>query len=218
MNFILRYLRPADNFIDVGANVGVYTVLASCIVTIGEIHAFEPSAQALLRLKENIEINNLANVSVHATAVSDLSGHVYLTKNRDSMNHLIKHCDIPNIEMVKSVRLDDEVGGIDFAMGKMDIEGAELLAMKGSVKMLESHNPPIWLIEVNDLARRFGYEKEDLISFLMKFGYIPAPYSAEENRLCRYNKGLEDRQNIFMISESFWNEVEDRIASDYKEE
>src|SRR5437764_327048 len=51
MHFLLRYLRPRDNFLDVGANVGVYTVLASAVITEGEIHALEPSSQARRRLE-----------------------------------------------------------------------------------------------------------------------------------------------------------------------
>jgi FkbM family methyltransferase len=214
MHFMLRYLRSADNFLDVGANVGVYAVLASSIVTSGEIHVFEPSSQALLRLKENIRINGLPNVRIHAVAVSDSSGNVYLTQKKDTMNHLVHAGNLQDVEVVTSVKLQDEVGGINFTMGKMDIEGAELLAMKGAVRMLEARNPPVWLLEANDLSRRFGYAKGELIGFLEKYGYGPAAYNVDDNCLRMDKNGWRTKQNIIMVSETHWGEVENRIAWD----
>src|SRR5215831_453940 len=89
MHFLLRYLRPEDNFLDVGANVGVYTILASAVVTRGEIHAFEPSTQTRLRFQENIRINGLTNVHLHPVAIYDSFGRMRLANTKDSMNHLV---------------------------------------------------------------------------------------------------------------------------------
>jgi FkbM family methyltransferase len=215
MHFLLRYLRPTDSFLDIGANVGVYTVLASSVVMSGQIHAFEPSSHSLLRLRENVEINGLANVLIHAVAVSDSPGNVYLTQKKDSMNHLVKSGEGQDVEVVTGVTLDEEVGDISFAMGKMDIEGAERMAMEGAMKMLKSQNPPVWLIEANSLSQRFGYEKEGTVQFLEKYGYVPAIYSVERNHLRLDTKGWRVRQNVILIAEQSWEMIKTRIASDH---
>src|SRR5262249_339561 len=82
MHFLLRYLRPEDNFLDVGANVGVYTILASSVVTRGEIHAFEPSTQSQLRFQENIWISRLSNVHLHLATLYHPSPHHRVYKTR----------------------------------------------------------------------------------------------------------------------------------------
>jgi len=97
-------------------------------------------------------------------------------------------------------------------MGKMDIEGAELLAMRGAVRMLEAQNPPVWLLEVSDGCRRFGYSKQDLIEFLQKFGYRVMAYDADQNRLTSGNDRWRTNQNILLIAEAWRDAVEERLA------
>jgi FkbM family methyltransferase len=211
MHFLLRYLRPADNFLDVGANVGVYTVLASSVVTNGVIHAIEPSTQARCRLEENIRINRLTNVQVHPVAASNAPGTGWLTSNKDAMNHLVMPRNLQDEEQVVSARLDDEVGCTAFALGKMDIEGAELQALRGAESMLASKNPPVWLLEIGDLGDRFGYTKHDVIQFLEGFGYYLASYDADTNRLRPSMSENETIQNVIFIAQGSTDEVEHRL-------
>ena len=81
------------------------------------------------------------------------------------------------------VRLDDEVGSVPFALGKVDVEGAELFVFKGAAKMLKAHNPPVWIVEFGDASARFGYGGEELARFLQKFGYRFARFEPAGNRL-----------------------------------
>ena len=93
MHFLLRYLRPEDNFLDVGANIGVYTVLASSVVTAGELHAFEPSPLALERLEESVRLNRLTNVQVHRVRSSrDARNHALHAEPRYFQSHRSRAC------------------------------------------------------------------------------------------------------------------------------
>src|SRR5207253_10176338 len=78
MPFVLDYLRPGDVFIDVGANIGVYSLLASTIPDV-EIVAFEPATLAYQRLLENVRINGLHQVSAHNLAISSADRNGYVT-------------------------------------------------------------------------------------------------------------------------------------------
>jgi len=74
MKFIQAYLRPGDNFLDIGANVGVYTILAtSCIGVDGSVDAFEPLDVTAGRIEDQLTLNQLGNVEVHRLAVSDVN-------------------------------------------------------------------------------------------------------------------------------------------------
>jgi FkbM family methyltransferase len=183
MNFLLRYLRSTDNFLDVGGNVGVYTVLASSVVTEGRIHVFEPAEEARAILEENIRLNGLRNVDVHPAAAGEADGRVGITRGLESMTHIVVENGGDGSDVVRQVRLDDEVGSVPFALGKVDVEGAELFVFKGAAKMLKAHNPPVWIVEFGDASARFGYGGEELARFLQKFGYRFARFEPAGNRL-----------------------------------
>lgn len=70
MKFIEAYLKPGDHFIDVGANVGLFSLLASSVIgTKGKIIAIEPVPLSVKRLEENIGLNQLENVKIEKVAV-----------------------------------------------------------------------------------------------------------------------------------------------------
>jgi len=212
MHFLLRYLRSEDNFLDVGANVGVYTILASSVIDRGVIHAVEPSSRALERLKENILLNNLHNARIHPVAASDSPGKAFLTSAKDSLNHLVSADPSDGVEEVQSVCLDDEVGAVSFAAGKMDIEGAEMLAMRGAINMLRKQNPPVWLIEWNELCHRFGHTRQLVADIFQETGYCLATYDADENCMHWLSSVLPAPKNIIAISKAHINRVDERMA------
>src|SRR5664279_3733707 len=87
MNYLLRHLRPGDTFVDVGANVGVYSILASSIPDV-RVEAFEPSTLSNARLIENVRLNQRADIRCHRTAVGENAGPVDLTCGLDTTNHV----------------------------------------------------------------------------------------------------------------------------------
>ncbi len=211
MNFVVRYLRAKDNFLDVGANVGVYTLLASSVITEGFLHAFEPSTQARHRFEENVRINALANVVLHPVAIYDAPGNMFLTCTKDSINYLLEAKFSEDVEEVRAVRLDDEVGDISFTLGKMDIEGAELPALRGARRMLEAYNPPVWLVEVSNVCHRYGSSKDALITYMQESGYRAALYASQDNALRWMDNTETTPQNVLMIAEERSKEVQNRL-------
>ncbi len=201
MIFMQRYLRPGDSFIDVGANVGVYTLLAAAMVgSSGHIDAFEPLPGALARLRENVARNRLANVTVHAAATGAEPGRATLLPGGDDTVGRLGNAGETAVIEVECVRLDDAINR-PCAMGKMDIEGAEPLAFAGAARLLADHNPPVWLIEINGALRAFGWTEAGFRDRLEGAGYRLALYDADTFRLRPAEEPWHERDNCLAIAD-----------------
>ncbi len=90
MMFVLHFLRCGDLFLDIGANVGTYSILGSDVCK-ANTWAFEPDPDAAHALRRNIEINGLqALVSVHEVVLGALEGEVPFTIGQDTGNRVAK--------------------------------------------------------------------------------------------------------------------------------
>jgi len=144
MKFIQAYLRPGDNFLDVGANVGIYTILAaSCVGENGSVDAFEPIEATARRIEEQMALNELDNVEVHRFAAGNQDQIVdFGYADNSTMMHMQRDGESEaGAVHVQGIRLDDFKPGKQYAMGEMDIEGAEPLALQGCAEQAPSGNP-----------------------------------------------------------------------------
>ncbi len=166
--------------IDVGANVGYLTCLAAQHLRRsgkGVVYAFEPHPLAYLCLKKNVEFNGFTNVVLVQSAVSDQNGKTQLFTNReDTVFSSIARAspDLNPTEICETVALDSffqEIPDVAPALMKIDIQGAELLALRGAKGLLERHHPAILLEEWPYGYESFGYSVRELKQFLRGFGY-----------------------------------------------
>jgi FkbM family methyltransferase len=217
MRFLQRYLRPGDGFVDVGANIGTYTLLAASLVgPRGGVDAFEPSPVAAGRLRESVELNQLPNVCVHEAAIGDTNGTIEFSIGWDVTDGVYTPADRyqqlrPRIE-VELARLDDVLADRPYAAAKLDVEGLELAALRGAVAHLEAANPPVWQIEVlaNQL-RKFGASVNDLFAFLRERGYDLFIFDSASNELINDASALKAASNVLAIAHSHLDDVVSRI-------
>jgi FkbM family methyltransferase len=149
MSFIHAYLRRGDLFVDVGANIAVYSLWASEIVGV-DVLAFEPSTVTHGRAIENVELNGLADrIGVERKAVGSDRGVVRLTTGLDAVNQVVGG-DRIGTEAVEQTTLDHELGLRVPAIVKIDVEGRELEVLRGGQEMIARHRPAL-IIEVNDV-------------------------------------------------------------------
>ena len=215
MNFMRRYLRFGDSFIDVGANIGVYSLLASSLIgSSGHIQAFEPGQKARSRLHENILLNQLNNLQVHECALGEAAGYVNFLTDMDTTNRMLTTTDNGKPStLVPLVRMDDVLFN-QFALGKIDIEGAELLAFKGAKRLLNEANPPVWIIEINGALRDFGFTEHEFKNWLSENGYELALYDADLNELnFTYPEPWLHSQNVFAISNVHKHQIAQRCGA-----
>lgn len=183
-NFVKGFLRPGMVVFDLGANFGQYTLLAARRVgEHGRVHSFEPSARMFGELQFNVELNSLsARCTLNRLAVSDAAGTARLSRYEEGAEvygslgtHQRSEATVVGHEDVQTVRLDDyceahRIDHIDFV--KMDIEGAELLALRGAGRLLSRADAPTILLEMGDVnSVGFGYKSTDLWEHLENLGY-----------------------------------------------
>jgi len=153
---IKRALRPGDTFVDGGANIGYFTLMAAKAVgPSGRVHAFEPQPDNRRRLAEHVAMNGLGHVvTIHPVALSDRHGEVELhTFENPAANHgqstFFVTPDVATRKVtVESVRLDDYLPSVVPRLIKLDIEGAEPLAISGMKETLRAHRPEV-IVELN---------------------------------------------------------------------
>ncbi len=144
MGFLLHFLREGDLLIDVGANVGSYTVLAAKVAG-ADVIAIEPHPITADRLEANIARNAIgAKVSVRRVALSDTAGIGALTGDRDTMNQLVETG--AGTITVDLTTLDAAVGDTDPIMLKIDVEGHEPAVFTGATATLAK--PSLLAIEI----------------------------------------------------------------------
>jgi FkbM family methyltransferase len=177
-----KVLRPGMTFIDVGANMGVYTLFASRKVgKTGEVVAIEPSSRDFERLRDSVELNRLANVRLVQVAVSSrrAQAELLIAAEEHSGHNTLGAFAYDTVvaqgkERVRVERLDDIVeqerlGRVDAI--KMDVEGAELLALEGAERALARFRPMI-LLELSDRALvHQGCTSGQVWDFLGQRGY-----------------------------------------------
>lgn len=169
-NKFVEMITPGSIIFDIGANVGIYTLVASVLTgKDGRVYAFEPLEENLLYLRKHISINNINNVEVLPFAVSNCSGSLSFEKNRDRFQGKLSEAGTIK---VNSIRIDDFVkaNNVKPDILKIDIEGGEYDALLGSIVTLSEYRPVIFLAthgkEVHkkcmDLLISIGYKLEPL--------------------------------------------------------
>ncbi len=139
-------VRPGSVVFDLGAQAGFYTLLASTLVgPTGRVLAFEPLPRNLFYLKEHVRLNNISNVTIIDAAVSDRVGVAYFDQGCSRlMGHLAEGGEL-RVEtvMLDKLVLEGRVPAPDLM--KIDIEGAEAMALEGAKLTLAERHPDIFL-------------------------------------------------------------------------
>ena len=168
-NFIGSILQPGDTFVDIGAHVGYFSMLASQLVgPTGAVYAFEPEISNYSHLLEHIEVNGVSNVRPMHMAVGaspaiaeffvnadNDGGHALWEVGRHPFNERSRQSPVTRKVFVTS--LDHIFEGRDMRTLKaikIDAEGAEFAILVGARELLRRHRVPFIVAEIN----RFGLE------------------------------------------------------------
>jgi len=176
---ILRVIAArSSTILDIGANIGWFTIYFAKSNIEASIYAFEPTPEAYKYLLKNISENHIEErVSAIQVALADKDGKSsFFVAPGAGTNASLRHVNTNNRAVaihVDTMRLDSWVHktGVYVDMIKCDVEGAELPVLLGAKTTLENQRPVIFVELLRKWSLRFDYHPNDLILFLKTFNY-----------------------------------------------
>lgn len=175
MAFLLHLLRPSDRFVDVGANMGSYTILARGVCGAGTV-SYEPVTATFERLQDNLRLNDALDgrSRLVRAAVGSAPGTLKMSAGQDAMNHVVAAEEASALE-VPVVTLDEDLFATPLLM-KVDVEGFETEVFRGARRHLANPALRALIVELNGLGRRYGYDEAALHADLLAAGFAPYAY------------------------------------------
>ena len=176
---IRRIAKDMNTMLDIGANIGWYSLLAKKINPNSSIHSFEPIPTTFDKLKYNCSLNDCSSINCHNYGFSAAPGSfpfyfypeggvnasLQNLSGRDDV--FIVECQLRVLDSVLEwLEPDSEV---DFI--KCDVEGNELFVMQGGMALISHHKPILFLELLRKWSAKFGYHPNEVISLLEEIGY-----------------------------------------------
>jgi FkbM family methyltransferase len=210
-NFLARTLRPGDRMQDVGANIGLYSVIAAHAGA--AVTAYEPGERARSALERNRLASGLSErIAVSATALSDYDGEASFTTDRDVSNHLVASGESNAASSIVPVaRLDSllEDSGPAAPSGmsllKVDAEGHDLAVLRGASAYLDAVRP---VVIVESWAKGLK-----LRAFLADFGYRLYRYEDRESRLVEHGTEESGQADLLGLVDQHLPELAARLGA-----
>ena len=202
MAFTAHLLRRDEVFVDVGANIGAYTLIAA---TCAGAHcvAFEPVERIHHYLSRNVALNQLqSRVELFHSAVGAAAGELSMTAGMGEINHVQRPGEAGDMVRVPVVTLDAFFAQRQPpAMIKMDVEGFETEVINGAAGLLRRQPPLALLLELSGGGERYGYDEMRLHENLLSFGYTPCRYAGMQRKLSPLQAGwrLGDSPNMLYV-------------------
>ena len=176
-DFIKTKINPGDTVLDIGANIGYFTVLFSeWVGKKGKVFAFEPEERNYHLLKKNIHIDDCKNVVLEQKAVSEKRGklRLFLNEEHKGAHSFTSTKDNENFIEVETVSLNGYFyrKGINVDFIKMDIEGAEPKALRGAEELFSRTSNLRGIFEFNPyLLKMAGENPLEFLSKFITWGY-----------------------------------------------
>lgn len=180
--YLLRFVKPGMTTMDVGAHVGLFTILlAHRVGTFGKVYSFEPEAKNFLSLKQNLELNGLRWVHPFQAALSDQTGEDILRVNRSdaspALNRALGNCPRPSDvshQTVQTVALDDfvergKINRIDLI--KIDAEQSEPLILEGARRSLRKGIISEVICEIHSTAKPHAAGRDSVRKVFYSYGF-----------------------------------------------
>jgi FkbM family methyltransferase len=212
MAFLLHVLREEELFVDVGANIGSYTILAGGAVG-AECISVEPIKSTFIMLEENINLNRLTgHVRALNMGIGEKAGVLKFTAGLDTVNHVISEAEVvDDTEIVPVCSLNDLLDGQDPILIKIDVEGFETNVIDGAAQVLSRTSLLAVIMELNGSGERYGFNEVELHTKMLSFGFETYTYSPFERQLVALDGAISNSGNTLYVRNI--DEVASRIKS-----
>lgn len=211
MAFVLHFLRKEDFFLDVGANVGVFTVLAGKAIG-AECVSIEPGEEAFAHLMDNIAINEMHG-RVHAVnaCVSNENGTCrFAIAAETTWNHVAGEGERGDFREVQAWKIDTLLAGRVPSMIKIDVEGFEKAALEGSAATLANPALKAVLLEIGSHSLRYGVESSEIHALMLSHGFVPFSYDPFTRNLLKLDFHSKESNTFYIRDRTV---VDERVRS-----
>jgi FkbM family methyltransferase len=188
---LLKQVPAGGVFVDVGAHVGYYSLKAAPLVgPRGRVLAIEPNPETVRRLRANLRESKASVVLVEPVACSDsedvltlyAAPHSNTSASSLSQANVALQGPVAATFRVRTRRLDDivrESGVTRVDVIKIDVEGAELMVLKGAADTLDRYHPVVEVEVIEDQLKNMGASSAEIVAFFRAHGYAPRHTYAE---------------------------------------
>ena len=200
---LLKIIKPGDTCWDIGANIGFYTcLLASLVHDNGKVVAFEPASRTYGYLKENVSLNQFANVTVVNKGLGDKQEHRHLyyseaglAEGTASVKYAHGRAASERITLDTMDNLIRELPTPDFI--KIDVEGYQSEVLRGGECFLKTHAPLI-IAELKDVGETNRADFDALETYIASLGY--SLYEIGKYRLKRCTHISDSKKRNFCLA------------------
>ncbi len=212
--FLLHLLEETDTFLDIGANLGHYSLLVSGIKKSHSI-AIEPVTDTFQQLRKQIQLNNLSSlVDAKNIGVSNTDGMLFFSTDRGTMNRVVPE-DYPNAIAIDVITIDSILLNYQTPIAmKIDVEGYEKFVLEGAIFLLNNAKLKVLVVELNQSGRKYKVSDEELYATILSFGFKPYAYHVFNRTLQELESyNLNSFNTIFVRDLSY---VKSRLAGSKK--
>ena len=211
--FTIHLLRENDIFLDIGANLGHYSLLASGLAGANSI-TIEPIPSTYKKLRKQIEINNLGSkINSLNIGLADKKSEMHFSNDNEDMNRIVS-ADYPNAIKIPVDTLDAICDKKQVKLIKIDVEGYEKFVFEGGKNTLSSPDLKALIVELNDSGQRYNITDDELYNMLLKYDFFPYEYNPLTRKLIRLDSYNKTQFNTIFIKDI--NFVMERISSSKK--
>jgi FkbM family methyltransferase len=200
MAFVLHFLRSGDLFVDIGANIGSYTILASAANA--NVVSFEPVPSTFEAMLDNVHLNRLEKgVDARNQAVGRNTGELEMIADQDTTNQALVaggHYAGKSIR-VPVVTLDTALQGATPKLIKIDVEGFETEVLAGAKETLENPALRAVIMELNGSGARYGFDEDSLHRHMQAVGFRPCRYDPVTRRVIDLGGARSDTGNTLYL-------------------
>jgi len=203
-DLLKKMLRTNDVFIDIGANIGYFSLLSAKILPSIKVFSFEPVKDLFQKMNENFSLNDSKNIVAISAAVGEMNEQRELYLSAPDNLGMSSFQQPENYsgkkEKVEVIAFDDwfKTSGLKkISLIKLDIEGSELAALKGMRVVLEEQKPAL-VVEINpETLSQFGLKPLDIYNYLNQLNFDG--FLISENSRLEHLNSIEIDQTINVL-------------------
>jgi FkbM family methyltransferase len=193
--FVLHYLRSDDVFYDVGANIGIFTILGG-VVRDAECVAFEPVPETFSYLEQNLRLNGSPkSIRLLNQGVGKERGTLRFTSNEGATNHVLAAGEQSRgaIELPVTTLEDAAQSYSSPSVLKVDVEGFEHDVLQGAKSVLESPGLNVVMLELRNHGARYGYNENEIHDMMYDYGFTATVYEPFERKFRTWKRESESK-------------------------